>query len=331
MRFLLTPRWLAGFALAVAFALVCVSLGLWQWDRRTARHEANMIITANYGQQPVDPAELLPPEGSDLPVGDEWRPVVATGRYLAEGTVLLRQRPLDGQNGFHVLVPLLLEGAGGAPRALLVDRGFVPSGDEAGAVEPPAAPQGEVTAVVHLRPAEEAFGDAPEGQTRSIDPAGLAARAPTSAALADAGAELVDGAYGVLAQEQPAPGTAPQLLPAPPVDEGPHLSYAFQWWVFAAGGFVGYGVVARRHAADLREDAETDRRDEEFPRDDAEDPPAPRRSPAERTGVRPTPTGTRRSRAQGSRRRPSAEEEEDALVDAAERTRSERPPQGSPL
>ncbi|WP_299036474.1 SURF1 family protein [uncultured Pseudokineococcus sp.] len=324
MRFLLSRRWLAGLALAVAFAVVCVSLGLWQWDRRTARHEANMIITANYGQQPAPPGQLLPSQGVDLPAGDEWRPVVATGRYLEDGTVLLRQRPLDGTNGFHVLVPLLLEGVeGSAPRALLVDRGFLPSGDEAGAVDVPPAPGGEVTAVVHLRPAEEAYGEAPEGQTRSIDPQGLAARAPTSAALA--GAQLVDGAYGVLAQEQPTAGAAPQLLPAPPVDEGPHLSYAFQWWVFAAGGFVGYGVVARRHAADLREDAEADRdRDGGPPPDDSPDRVHdPVAGAAERTGPRSgrTPTGSRRRRAQAPRRRPTAEDEEDALVDAAERTR----------
>ena len=326
MRFLLTPRWLAGLALAVAFALVCVSLGVWQWDRRTARHEANMIITANYGQQPVDAADLVPPQGDDLPVGDEWRPVEATGRYLEDGTVLLRQRPLDGINGFHVLVPLLLDGGdgpGGEPRALLVDRGFVPSGDEAGAVAVPPAPEGEVTAVVHLRPAEEAFGDAPEGQTRSIDPAGLAARAPTSEVLTAAGAVLVDGTYGVLAQEQPTDGAAPQLLPAPPVDEGPHLSYAFQWWVFAAGGFVGYGVVARRHAADLRADAEDAAGDGE----DGAEPGTDRvagsaAGPLPRTPAGATPTGARRRRAASPvRRRPSAESEEDALVDAAERTR----------
>lgn len=257
MRFLLTPRWLGGLAVAVAFALVCVSLGLWQWDRRTARHEANMLITANYGQPPVDVGSLLPPAGSLLPTADEWRPVEATGRYLPEGTVLLRQRPLDGTNGFHVLVPLVLDDAGapGAGRALLVDRGFLPSGDDAGAVDVPPPPSGVVTTVVHLRPAEEPYGRAPAGQTRTIDPGGLAERSPTSGALAAADAQLVDGAYGVLAQESPATSASPRLLPAPPVDEGPHLSYAFQWWVFAAGGFVGYGVVARRHAADLRADA----------------------------------------------------------------------------
>ncbi|WP_298802802.1 SURF1 family protein [uncultured Pseudokineococcus sp.] len=314
MRFLLTPRWLAGLALAVAFALVCVSLGLWQWDRRTARHAANMLITENYGQPAVDPASLLPPSGELLPTADEWRPVEATGRYLPEGTVLLRQRPLDGTNGFHVLVPLLLDGStttaegttgDGPARALLVDRGFLPSGDDAGAVDVPPPPAGEVTTVVHLRPAEEPYGQAPAGQTRTIDTAGLAGRAPTSGALDAAGAQLVGGAYGVLAEEVPAASTAPQLLPAPPVDEGPHLSYAFQWWVFAAGGFVGYGVVARRHAADLRAEAAG-------PGAVTGDGPDPDERPGPRDGADPA----RRRRAP---RRPSAEEEEDALVDAAER------------
>ena len=292
MRFLLTRRWLGGLALAVAFAVVCVGLGLWQWDRRTARHAANVVITTNY-DRPAAGTDALPADGDVLPGDQEWRPVALSGRYAPEGTVVLRQRPLDGTNGVHVLVPLVLDaedGTPGAGRALLVDRGFVPFGDDAARPEVPAPPTGEVRVVAHLRPPEPAYGDAPEGQSRSIDLPTLAGTPTVADALAPTGTALVEGAYGVLAQEEPAVPEAPRLLPAPPVDEGPHLSYAFQWWVFAAGGFVGYGVVARRHAADLRAEAD------------------------EAAGVAPPPPPRRR--------RPTAEDEEDALVDAAERHRS---------
>jgi cytochrome oxidase assembly protein ShyY1 len=35
-------------------------------------------------------------------------------------------------------------------------------------------------------------------------------------------------------------------LSAPPLDEGPHLSYAFQWFAFATVAVVGAGVVIRQ-------------------------------------------------------------------------------------
>jgi len=35
-------------------------------------------------------------------------------------------------------------------------------------------------------------------------------------------------------------------LSAPPLDEGPHLSYAFQWFAFATVALVGVGIVLRQ-------------------------------------------------------------------------------------
>ena len=46
------------------------------------------------------------------------------------------------------------------------------------------------------------------------------------------------------------PGRAPQRLPPPEPSEGPHLAYAFQWFLFAALAPVGYVLLARREAED---------------------------------------------------------------------------------
>jgi hypothetical protein len=108
--------------------------------------------------------------------------------------------------------------------------------------------------------------------------------APAAAPLPDVDpTKLVTDAYGVLAKEVPAPAQAPQSLPKPEVDEGPHLSYALQWFAFGVGAFIGLWVLIRRTAED-----------------DA---------PAE-TGA--TSTKQRPARP----RRPTAEEEEDALIEA---------------
>ena len=61
------------------------------------------------------------------------------------------------------------------------------------------------------------------------------------------------GGYADLVREQPAPRQrAGRARPAPETSEGPHLAYAFQWFLFACLALGGYVVLARREAADRR-------------------------------------------------------------------------------
>ena len=50
-------------------------------------------------------------------------------------------------------------------------------------------------------------------------------------------------------------GEIPFGLPAPPLDEGAHLGYAVQWFVFFTIGLIGYPLVLVRLA---RSDPEAD-------------------------------------------------------------------------
>ena len=40
----------------------------------------------------------------------------------------------------------------------------------------------------------------------------------------------------------------PDPVPLPPLDDGPHRSYAVQWFIFATLGVVFYGALVRRQA-----------------------------------------------------------------------------------
>ena len=55
--------------------------------------------------------------------------------------------------------------------------------------------------------------------------------------------------------EVPRPTAA--LKPYP--DEGPHLSYAFQWFVFALLGFIGLGFALRQEYRAVNADAPAER------------------------------------------------------------------------
>lgn len=269
--------------LAVAVSVACVFLGRWQWHRHVARDAAIRLVEQNYSAEPVPLDALLPAPGSALDPADVWRQATVTGTYDADATVLLRNRPVNSQPGFHVLVPLVQ--ADGS--VLVVDRGWVAWDDDAsGEVEVPAPPPGEVTATVHLRPDEAADPrSAPAGQVQAIN-VGQVLAAGGSAAESY-------GGYGGLVEESPAPSVALGPLPAPSTDPGSHLSYAFQWWTFSVGSLAAFGWLARR---ELLEGAETALGGDGADGDGA-------------TPGAPTPRPSRR-------RRTSDEDAEDALIDS---------------
>lgn len=249
-------RALGLLALAVAVAVVCTFLGRWQWHRHVARSAAIAVVEANYAAAPVDLADVVPDPDAALPDRDTWRAVAVTGRYLPDATVLLRNRPVNGTPAYHALVPLLVTDAApdafGTPaaagRLLVVDRGWVSTGEDGSAgVDVPAPPAGDVRVTVRLRPGEATSDrDAPAGQVQAIAPAQVLAAAGDAV---PAGAQPY-AAYGGLLEEAPAADEALGPLAAPSTDPGSHLSYAFQWWVFALGGFVAFCVAARREWRD---------------------------------------------------------------------------------
>jgi cytochrome oxidase assembly protein ShyY1 len=144
----------------------------------------------------------------------------------------------------------------------------------------PAPPSGEVTVVAYLKPGEPSIAGrtAPAGQVPTI-------QLDEVAALLDA--PTYTGAYGILASESPAPLTRPAAAPRPVADEGPHLSYAVQWIVFALFGFGGLAYALRQ----------------EYRLINADDP-----AERERAAIR---------RAKAAKRKPTDADIEDQLLDAA--------------
>lgn len=233
-RFAFTRRWAGYLALTVVFAIVCVSLGFWQLARRAEARAEIDRVEANWDSAPMPIDDVLP-ELDSFDADDKWMPVELTGRYLADEQLLARNRPLDGTTGFDVLVPFEL--ADGT--IFIVDRGWVPTGNEQDAPDAvPPPPTGDVTVVARLKAGEPTVlgRSAPEGQVATIN-------LPEIATLLDA--PTYTGAYGLLVTEDPTT-ERPVAAEKPYPDEGPHLSYAFQWFVFALLGFIGLGFALRQ-------------------------------------------------------------------------------------
>lgn len=237
-RFLLRPRWIA-FTLVVVLAIVVmINLGFWQLRRLDERRVFNDAVAARIDEAPVALDELVPPGAA---VGDdelravEWRTVEASGLYLPAEEFRVVNRSQGGRAGDNVVTPLLLDDG----RVLLVARGFVPLDTEWS----PAA-GGDVVVEGRLRRSEVrrtgALTDADEGDltlTQRVDIPRLAAQLP---------GEVVPMFVELTGSDPAAASPLPEQIAEPSLDEGPHLSYAVQWFLFSGLVAIGWLLAVRK-------------------------------------------------------------------------------------
>jgi cytochrome oxidase assembly protein ShyY1 len=239
--FLGSPRWAGYLALVVVFAVACCALGTWQLNRRSEALAEVARIDANYDAEAVPVAEALP-DPAAFDVDQRWQVVALSGKYLLHEEVVVRNRPFEGSSGFEVVTPFLLDSGG----VFMVDRGWIAQASDGRPSEYAAPPSGRVEVETRLKAGEDRIaGRTSTGvELATIDLAELADRV---------GEPSYTGAYGVLVQSG-ADAAEPPLAAARPVrDEGPHLSYALQWFVFALLGFIGLGWAANQERRVLAE------------------------------------------------------------------------------
>lgn len=238
-RFLYSKRWLALLAVVVVFVVACVELGFWQLRRLEQRKKLNAAVSSHI-HLPVAPIGTARGDAAAV----AYRRVSATGRYDVSQEVLLSGRAVNDRPGSDVLTPLKL----GNGTALIVNRGFVPL-----AINSPGSPQarppsGDVTVTGILLPSEKrGFLGQREPETGHLS---TIVRIDVQRIGRQLPYEVVPGLYLLLTTQQPnQSGSLPQAESyIPDLSNGPHLSYAIQWFIFASIAAVGFLVVAWRTA-----------------------------------------------------------------------------------
>jgi len=210
------PIWILGHVIALSACVLFVRLGLWQLDRLEEKKDRNRIIAAR-ADGPADDILAVPADEA------EYAHVTATGTFEVDQETLIGFRSYEGSVGSHVVTPMAL----GDGIVVLVNRGWIPDG-----TDPPPPPRGEVTVEGLLRASQDKrFGVDVEEIASSVDgdvlPMWLAQAAP------------------------PPDGDYPIRLDPPARDEGPHLSYAIQWFLFTGVVVVGYPLLLRKRARTL--------------------------------------------------------------------------------
>lgn len=233
------PAWLASHLFAVVAITACVLLGFWQLGRLDERQERNERVVQRTSQPEGSVAGAL--AGGATPEELDYVPVRDRGTYLADEQVVVRNRSQGGVAGSWVVAPLQTESG----PTILVNRGFVPDVTASpGDVEVPGGPV-EITGWLR-RSQERGLGAAHPDEGR------LAALARIDVPRLDAqigGADLAP-VWLQLGSQAPAPTDGwPDPVPLPGRDEGSHLGYAVQWFIFGALAAIVYPLLLRRRAA----------------------------------------------------------------------------------
>ncbi len=215
-----------------------VRLGFWQLHRLDERRAANRVIRA------ARAAPVIALSGETLRSADEFveRRVTATGRYDDAHDIVLRGAALQGVPGVYLATPLRLAGT---DTAVLVERGFVPAPDALTLDPGPLAEPGQVQVA---------------GLARRLLPGGGNPRqigGRTTWARLDAAALGDSLPYPILPISiRQTPDSSlpsfPRRLDPPPIDEGPHLSYAVQWFLFATLAVAFTFLVIGRQSGSRR-------------------------------------------------------------------------------
>lgn len=227
-------KWLFTTLLVFAAAAVCIRLGIWQLDRLDQRRVFNLQVETMRASSVLDLNEGIPEDISSM----EWRAAKVTGKYDFENQIALRNMYNGSQYGYHLVTPLLFDGA-----AVLVDRGWIPpdadwrSYDEPGMVT--------VSGQLRLGSGKPAIG----GVADALPAAGEKLQLWNNFDLEHMIPQFPYPIFKVYLQPNvDAADTTPPIPYQPVIEltEGPHFGYALQWFSFAVIFLVGYLFFLRK-------------------------------------------------------------------------------------
>lgn len=232
----LTPRWIASHVFVALLIASFVVAGFWQVGRLGERLDENDLIESR-----LDQVVLLSSVVDEPTDQLEFRRVRVEGQFNPDSEILIANRSRDGEPGFWAWTTFETDLGD-----IIVNRGFVNRDLVLGTVDlapgEDLRPNSGPTIIEGLiRTGFERGSLSSGGDQLSIPNAQLAAESLSI----DPALDL--SLYLQLEAQQPVRSqTWPQVLPPPDLGEGPHRSYAFQWFTFATIGVIGYGLVLRR-------------------------------------------------------------------------------------
>jgi surfeit locus 1 family protein len=215
---------------AIVAAAIFVRLGLWQLHRRDERRARNALVIHRTTEPEIDVTALTGDTAAT-----RFRRVRVVGVPDYDHELIFAARSYRGSPGVNFLTPVRIPGR---DTAVIVNRGWVYS------------PDGSSADQVRWRDHDSTFtGYAEEfpsvpGATYSTRP-NVVARLGYDV-VAKALPYPVSPTYVVMLGDSTIAPDHIARLTIPPLDEGPHLSYAIQWFCFALVALTGAGFAVKQ-------------------------------------------------------------------------------------
>lgn len=220
---------------AIGVSVGCVRLGLWQLERLDERKRANARVEGRLEEPPVGLEQLT----TDSAL--RFRRTHVRGTYDYANEFVLTSRSRNGAPGVYIITPLR---RAGSDTAVLVNRGwaYAPDGMRADISPFREDTNAVVDAFVEELPRAAGPVSTPSvpGAVRRLDHDSISRRLPYPVAPLLLVQQADSGEATAVARNTPV------RVPAPRLDEGPHLAYAVQWFAFALVGVVGTVLVVQR-------------------------------------------------------------------------------------
>lgn len=231
LRRFLSPGWVIGLLAVALFTWACFALlAPWQLGKSDDLDARNSRLAESIEAAPEPLAGVVagPADFTER----EWRLVTVDGSWDPDAEALLRLRSVDGELVYQVLT-VFRPGSG---PALLVNRGWVPVGENNTVPDYAPAPTGPVEITARLRATEA-------GQAEPVPVDGHpTVRVVDPAVLGDTlGRVLEPAGYLQLSGDQPG---SLNPAPIPGIESGPYLSYGLQWLLFGVLAPVGLAYFA---------------------------------------------------------------------------------------
>lgn len=233
----MSRRTLLFCALAIGAAALFVRLGFWQLSRLHERRAHNAVIAAQRLDAPVEFSALPRDTGAA-----HYRAAHVEGRYDYLHEVVLASRTRQGSPGVEIFTPVRMAGS---DTAVLVDRGWVYS------------PDGATVDLARWREGDSAHVDGYVGTYMPDDGVTTSAFGPrvvrrTSRSEITAKVPYPVAPYFLIVTSDSAGRAHPARRERPVLDEGPHRSYAIQWFAFAFIAIGGAAAVVLREREERR-------------------------------------------------------------------------------
>lgn len=241
LKLMFSRRWLLATAIVLTAIAIFVRLGVWQLDRLAQRRAINAQTAAVLNGDPLVLPETTPPADLDLLRN---RDAIASGSYDFDNQKLLVLQSWGGRSGVNLITPLVFDGG---ERAVLVNRGWIPDAETDLtniAVRYNTAASGSVRGYIALsEPLRRQGGGGtavrPENEIYRVDIEAIETSLPY---------ELFDFYIVEAPLDDDIDALPYRRTKEVDLSEGPHLSYAVQWFLFALVLMVLFPIFIQRRS-----------------------------------------------------------------------------------